>query len=175
MLLDAHRQLLARRPDALLILVPRHPERFGAVFELCRQGGFVSVRRSTGERPDAGTSVLVGDTMGELLFLYALADLAFVGGSLVPNGGHNLLEPAALGKPVLSGPHLFNFLDIAAQLREAGALVEVADGDALADRLDGLFAHRAQAQAMADAGLRVMRANEGALGRLLAGLGRLLD
>ncbi|PZP25207.1 lipid IV(A) 3-deoxy-D-manno-octulosonic acid transferase [Pseudomonas kuykendallii] len=174
-LLDAHRQLLARRPDALLILVPRHPERFGAVFELCRQGGFVSVRRSTGERPDAGTSVLVGDTMGELLFLYALADLAFVGGSLVPNGGHNLLEPAALGKPVLSGPHLFNFLDIAAQLREAGALVEVADGDALADRLDGLFAHRAQAQAMADAGLRVMRANEGALGRLLAGLGRLLD
>ncbi len=174
-LLAAHRRLLARRPDALLILVPRHPERFGAVFELCRQSGFGSVRRSTGERPGAETSVLVGDTMGELLFLYALADLAFVGGSLVPNGGHNLLEPAALGKPVLSGPHLFNFLDIAGQLREAGALVEVADGDALADRLDGLFADRAQAQAMTDAGLRVMRTNEGALGRLLAGLGRLLD
>jgi 3-deoxy-D-manno-octulosonic-acid transferase len=174
-LLAAHRQLLARRPDALLILVPRHPERFGAVFELCRQGGFASVRRSTGERPDAETTVLVGDTMGELLFLYALADLAFVGGSLVPNGGHNLLEPAALGKPVLSGPHLFNFLDIAAQLRDAGALVEVADGDALADQLDGLFADPARARSMADAGLRVMRANEGALGRLLAGLGRLLD
>ena len=174
-LLAAHRQLLGRRPDALLILVPRHPERFGAVFELCRQSGFGSVRRSTGELPGAETSVLVGDTMGELLFLYALADLAFVGGSLVPNGGHNLLEPAALGKPVLSGPHLFNFLDIAAQLREAGALVEVADGDALAERLDGLFADPARAWSMADAGLRVMRANEGALGRLLAGLGRLLD
>jgi 3-deoxy-D-manno-octulosonic-acid transferase len=66
--------------------------------------------------------VLLGDTMGELLFLYALADSAFVGGSLVPNGGHNLLEPAALAKPVLSGPHLFNFLEIAAQLRDAGAL-----------------------------------------------------
>ncbi len=76
---------------------------------------------------------------------------------------------------MLSGPHLFNFLDIAAQLRDAGALLEVADGGALADQLDGLFADPARARSMADAGLRVMRANEGALGRLLAGLGRLLD
>ncbi len=174
LLLAAHRQLLERRADALLILVPRHPERFDAVVELCRQGGFASVRRSTGERPAAQTSVLVGDSMGELLFLYALADLAFVGGSLVPNGGHNLLEPAALGKPVLSGPHLFNFLEIATQLREAGALVEVSDAEALVERLDGLFSDPARAQAMARAGLRVMQANQGALGRLITGLGRLL-
>ena len=124
-ILAAHRQLLSNHPDALLILVPRHPERFNSVNELCLSQGLPTRRRSTGEAVQAGDQVLLGDTMGELLFLYALADIAFVGGSLVANGGHNLLEPAALGKPVLSGPHLFNFLEIAAQLREAGALSEV--------------------------------------------------
>ncbi|HBX57079.1 MAG TPA: 3-deoxy-D-manno-octulosonic acid transferase, partial [Pseudomonas sp.] len=128
--LAAHRELLKQWPEALLILVPRHPERFNAVFELCQRQGFSTRRRSTGEAPLAGDQVMLGDTMGELLFLYALADTAFVGGSLVANGGHNLLEPAALGKPVLSGPHLFNFLEIAAQLREAGALLEVGDATA---------------------------------------------
>ncbi|WP_044870735.1 lipid IV(A) 3-deoxy-D-manno-octulosonic acid transferase [Pseudomonas sp. LFM046] len=172
--LAAHKALLARRPDALLILVPRHPERFGSVFELCRREGFAAVRRSSGEAVSAQTQVLVGDTMGELLFLYALADIAFVGGSLVPNGGHNLLEPAALGKPVLSGPHLFNFLEIAAQLREAGALAEVADAGELATQVGGLWADPVRAGAMHEAGLSVLRANQGALERLLAGLSRLL-
>ncbi|MHC8289308.1 lipid IV(A) 3-deoxy-D-manno-octulosonic acid transferase [Pseudomonas sp. XS1P51] len=173
--LAAHRQLLASHPDALLILVPRHPERFNAVFELCRQQGFATVRRSTGEPVTADTSVLLGDTMGELLFLYALADSAFVGGSLVPNGGHNLLEPAALAKPVLSGPHLFNFLEIAAQLRSAGALQEVEDAEGLALAVQRLFELPRDAQRMAEAGLKVMRTNQGALQRLLDGLGRLID
>ncbi|CAD5106517.1 lipid IV(A) 3-deoxy-D-manno-octulosonic acid transferase [Zestomonas carbonaria] len=172
--LDAHRQLLDRHPDALLILVPRHPERFAGVHELCRQRNFATRRRSTGETVDGQTQVLLGDTMGELLFLYALADLAFVGGSLVANGGHNLLEPAALGKPVLSGPHLFNFLEIAAQLREAGALLEVEEAPALAEALLRLWAEPASAQSMSDAGLSVLRANQGALERLLGGLDRLL-
>src|SRR5690606_39337435 len=100
-LLDAHRRLLASDPGALLILVPRHPERFGTVHELCLKQGCGTGRRSLNESPESDTQVLLGDTMGELLFLYALADVAFVGGSLVPTGGHNLLEPAALGKPVL--------------------------------------------------------------------------
>ena len=172
--LAAHRRLLAERADALLILVPRHPERFAQVFELCRREGFATVRRSTGEPVGDGVQVLLGDTLGELLFLYALADLAFVGGSLVPNGGHNLLEPAALGKPLLSGPHLFNFLEIAAQLRDAGDLLKVADGEALHGALSGLFADPAEARRRAEAGLSVMRANQGALARLLAGLERLL-
>ena len=172
--LDAHRRLLANHPDALLILVPRHPERFNSVFELCQREGFSTVRRSTGANVDAQTSVLLGDTMGELLFLYALADSAFVGGSLVANGGHNLLEPAALAKPVLSGPHLFNFLDIAAQLREAGALAEVEDAEGLAVEVRRLFELPRDAQRMADAGLAVMRRNQGALQRLLDGLGRLI-
>ncbi|MCU1750744.1 lipid IV(A) 3-deoxy-D-manno-octulosonic acid transferase [Pseudomonas sp. 6D_7.1_Bac1] len=172
--LAAHRQLLASHPDALLILVPRHPERFNPVFELCQQQGFATIRRSTGETVRADTSVLLGDTMGELLFLYALADSAFVGGSLVPNGGHNLLEPAALAKPVLSGPHLFNFLEIAALMRSAKALQEVDDAHGLALAVQRLFELPRDAQRMAEAGLSVMRANQGALQRLLDGLDRLI-
>ncbi|MDB6145758.1 MAG: 3-deoxy-D-manno-octulosonic acid transferase [Pseudomonas sp.] len=165
--LAAHRQLMVSHPDALLILVPRHPERFNSVHDLCQQQGFDTVRRSTAQAVTASTSVLLGDTMGELLFLYALADCAFVGGSLVPNGGHNLLEPAALAKPVLSGPHLFNFLEIAALLRYAGALEEVTDTAGLAKAVQQLFDQPAIATNMANAGLEVMRANQGALQRLL--------
>ncbi|MDX9672457.1 MULTISPECIES: lipid IV(A) 3-deoxy-D-manno-octulosonic acid transferase [unclassified Pseudomonas] len=172
--LNAHRRLLANYPNALLILVPRHPERFNSVFELCQREGFAMVRRSTGASVETDTSVLLGDTMGELLFLYALADSAFVGGSLVPNGGHNLLEPAALAKPVICGPHLFNFLDIAAQLREAGALAQVDDAEGLAVEVQRLFELPRDAQRMAEAGLAVMRRNQGALQRLLDGLGRLV-
>ena len=172
--LAAHRQLLASYPNALLILVPRHPERFNSVFELCRSEGFATVRRSSGESVKAQTQVLLGDTMGELLSLYALADSAFVGGSLVPNGGHNLLEPAALAKPVLSGPHLFNFLDIAAKLRDAAALEEVDDAQGLAVAVQRLFELPQDAQRMAQAGLKVMQLNQGALQRLLDGLARLI-
>ncbi len=174
-LLDAHRQLLANNPYALLILVPRHPERFGAVYEQCRKQGFTTVRRSLTEQPEATTQVLLGDTMGELLFLYALADLAFVGGSLVPTGGHNLLEPAALGKPVLTGPHLFNFLDIAAQLREAGALIEITDAAELATLIAALWRDAQRVERARSAGYIVLMNNQGALSRLLAGLGRLVE
>ncbi|SPO68991.1 lipid IV(A) 3-deoxy-D-manno-octulosonic acid transferase [Pseudomonas sp. JV241A] len=172
-ILAAHRQLREHHADALLILVPRHPERFNSVFELCR-GQFPTVRRSSGEPVAADAAVLLGDTMGELLFLYALADIAFVGGSLVPNGGHNLLEPAALSLPVLSGPHLFNFLEIAAMLREAGALQEVDDAQGLAAEVRRLVELPRDAQRMGAAGLAVMKANQGALKRLLDALGRLI-
>ena len=172
--LAAHRQLLARWPQALLILVPRHPERFSSVYELCQRQGFATCRRSAGAQPQATDALLLGDTMGELLFLYALADVALVGGSLVANGGHNLLEPAALGKPVLSGPHLFNFQEISSQLREAGALREVQDADSLAREVAQLWQSRDDWQAMSEAGLAVLRGNQGALARLLGGIQRLL-
>lgn len=168
--LAAHRQLLHSCPDALLLLVPRHPERFDEVYRLAMAEGFACVRRSSGEPVQADTQMMVGDTMGELLFLYALADIAFVGGSLVPTGGHNLLEPAALRRPVLSGPHLFNFLDIAAQLREAQALRVVENADELAEALRELIELPQAAERMSVAGLEVMRANQGALGRLVAAL-----
>ncbi|WP_307987270.1 lipid IV(A) 3-deoxy-D-manno-octulosonic acid transferase [uncultured Pseudomonas sp.] len=173
--LAAHRQLLGHYPNALLMLVPRHPERFNQVFELCQREGFATVRRSSGEPVTASTQVMLGDTMGELLFLYALADTAFVGGSLVPNGGHNLLEPAALAKPVLSGPHLFNFLEISAMLRDAGALEEVGDAQGLALAVQRLFELPQDARRMGQAGLKVMQRNQGALQRLLDGLGRLMS
>ena len=174
LILAAHRRLLAERPDCLLILVPRHPERFDAVHALCQREGFSTVRRSSGRPVGAGEQVLLGDTMGELLFLYALADAAFVGGSLVPNGGHNLLEPAALGLPVLAGPHLFNFLEIAAQLREAGALAEAVSAEALARELGELFGEPDRRRDMGRAGLGVLQRNQGALARLLDGLGQFL-
>ncbi|WP_455230099.1 lipid IV(A) 3-deoxy-D-manno-octulosonic acid transferase [Geopseudomonas aromaticivorans] len=171
--LAAHRQLLSGQPESLLILVPRHPERFESVHVLCRREGFTTVRRSSGQPVGEGDQVLLGDTMGELLFLYALADVAFVGGSLVPSGGHNLLEPAALGLPVLSGPHLFNFLEIAAQLRAAGALQEVAGAEGLARQLQCLLIGAESLRCMGAAGIGVLRANHGALERLLDGLARL--
>ena len=169
-ILAAHHQLLASHPDALLILVPRHPERFDSVHALCLREGLATVRRSSGQSVGQGEAVLLGDTMGELLFLYALADIAFVGGSLVPNGGHNLLEPAALGLPVLSGPQLFNFLEIAAQLRQAGALQEVRDAVSLSSALHQLLEDGEQCRSMVSAGLLVLATNQGALLKLLNGV-----
>ncbi|MCX5508812.1 lipid IV(A) 3-deoxy-D-manno-octulosonic acid transferase [Pseudomonas sp. BJa3] len=174
LILEAHRQLLSVHSDALLVLVPRHPERFAAVHELCA-GQFSTVRRSKGDAVTAQTQVLLGDTMGELLFLYALADIAFVGGSLVPTGGHNPLEPAALALPVLMGPHVFNFLEISAMLREAGALQQVDDAEGLAAAVRRLVELPQDARRMGEAGRAVMQANQGALQRLLDGLARLLS
>jgi 3-deoxy-D-manno-octulosonic-acid transferase len=168
--LAAHRQLLESHADALLVLVPRHQERFASVHALCKAQGFATVQRSLGQPVTAQTQVLLGDTMGELLFLYALADIAFVGGSLVANGGHNPLEPAALAKPVLSGPHMFNFLEIGAMLREAGALVEVDDAQGLAMAVRQWIELPRDAVRSGEAGLAVMRANQGALNRLLDAL-----
>lgn len=173
LVLQAHRQLLQVHGDALLILVPRHPERFEAVHALCSQQ-FATVRRSTGLPVLAQTQVLLGDTMGELLFLYALADMAFVGGSLVPTGGHNPLEPAALALPVLMGPHVFNFLEISAMLREAGGLQQVDDAQGLAGAVQRLVELPQNARRMGEAGRAVMRANQGALQRLLEGLEKLM-
>lgn len=171
--LEAHRRLLQVHADALLILVPRHPERFNAVHALCAEQ-FATVRRSSAELVTDATQVLLGDTMGELLFLYALADIAFVGGSLVPTGGHNPLEPAALALPVISGPHVFNFLDISAMLKDAGALQSVDDSQALAAAVQRLVELPQDAKRMGEAGRAVMQANQGALQRLLDGLARLL-
>lgn len=173
-LLGAHRRLRETLSDALLILVPRHPQRFEAAAALCRAEGFTLGRRSRGETPDAGTAVYLGDTMGELQALYGVGQLAFVGGSLVPVGGHNLLEPAAFGVPVISGPHLANFSDVAEVMREADALVEVADEAALAAALAHLLADRVARRRLGDAGRRVVEANRGALARTMAGLEALL-
>lgn len=167
LVLEAHKQLLQGFPKALLILVPRHPERFEIAHRLCQAEQLSVVRRSSGEAVTPATRVLLGDTMGEMLLLYALADVALVGGSLVPHGGHNLLEPVALGKPVLSGPHVFNFLEIARQMREAHALREVKSDREIATAVARLWTDKGACQAMQDAGQLVLKSNQGALERLL--------
>lgn len=173
--LRAHQAVLQALPDALLILVPRHPERFDAVARQVQDAGLAAVRRSSGQLPAADQQVLVGDTMGELVMLYACADVAFVGGSLVPNGGHNYLEPAALGLPVLSGPHRFNFTEISELLEGAEALQVVSDERALALAVQALLGDEAARERAGAAGRAVVQDNQGALERLLAGIARLLS
>ena len=138
--LDAFSQVSTRFADALLVLVPRHPERFSKVTALCRRRGFVTARRSDGLADCDELNVVVGDTMGELPLFYAAGDVAFVGGSLVSAGGHNMLEPAALGVPVIFGPHVFNFADISRKLIEHDAAEQVHDAEQLAQRICALFA-----------------------------------
>lgn len=166
-LLLAHQQLLTKQPHALLILVPRHPQRFDAVAELIAAQGLSLARRGAQQPVTASTQVYLGDTMGEMLLLYALADLAFVAGSLEPIGGHNLLEPAAVGVPVITGPHLDNFSEVAELLRDAGALKEVQQANELPALLQHLWQSKSTCQAMSQAGKRVVEANKGALGKQL--------
>jgi len=165
--LSAHRLLLEEIPEALLILVPRHPERFGTVKSLLRKNNFLFVSR-TDEAPCTGDhNVFLGDTMGELPMFYAASDIAFVGGTLVPVGGHNLLEPAALGLPIVTGPHLFNTQDIANMFSEKGASLQVQDAAGLAAALKHLFQDSDEAEAMASKGRTILADNRGALQRLL--------
>lgn len=167
LVLNTHRKLLARFPELLLILVPRHPERFAHARELVQKGGFSFTLRSSGEVPSGSTQVVLGDTMGELMLLYGIADLAFVGGSLVERGGHNPLEPAAHAIPVLMGPHIFNFRDICARLREAEGLVTVSDGDSLAENISNLLSDEDYRLWYGRQAVKVLHQNQGALTRLL--------
>ena len=129
--LDAFEQVLDGLPGSLLVLVPRHPERFREVATHVRRRGFEPVMRSRRPADCSGVQVFIGDTMGELPLFYAAADVAFVGGTLVERGGHNMLEPAALGLPVLFGPHVFNFAEISRRLLEAGGARAVGDSASL--------------------------------------------
>jgi 3-deoxy-D-manno-octulosonic-acid transferase len=165
--LAAHELLQTDRPGALLLLVPRHPDRFERVAELLARRRVRFTRRSSGIMPDSATQVVLVDTVGELAALYASADVAFVGGSLVPVGGHNLLEPAALGLPVLTGPSHSNGKDIARLLLEQGAALQVADARELAAALTRLLADPAQRQRIGAIGRRIVERNRGSVARLL--------
>ncbi|HLU07711.1 MAG TPA: lipid IV(A) 3-deoxy-D-manno-octulosonic acid transferase [Woeseiaceae bacterium] len=166
--LEAHRQVLEQVADALLILVPRHPERFDSVRQLLERQDIGYVSRTSASEVDAGSSVFLGDTMGEVPLFYAASDVAFVGGTLVPVGGHNLLEPAALALPVVTGPHLFNTQDIADMFVNIGALTKVADLDQLAVAVTRLLQDEATAHRLGKLGRDVVQRNRGALGRLLS-------
>lgn len=135
LLLASFQQVHQQFPQALLIIVPRHPERFAAVHQLCVASGLPVTRRSQAQAITPDTTILLGDTMGELLLWYACADIAFIGGSLVPHGGHNPLEAAAFGIPVISGQYTHNFTDIYPPLYASQGAVEVADIHALTQQL----------------------------------------
>lgn len=166
LVLDAFSALLASYPDLLLVLVPRHPERFAPVESLCRRQFQVQTRRAGGAVA-ATTQVLVGDTMGEMMPFFGACDIAFMGGSWVDKGGHNMIEPAAWGKPVLTGPSLFNFAEVSRLLLVAGAMRVVATPEALTQQVSDLLQHPETAGHMGAAAQQVAEANRGALNRLL--------
>ena len=158
-----HRRLRARWPGLLLLWAPRHPERFRPVAQACVEAGWRVATRQLTQWPDGGDDVFVIDTLGELVHFYACAEVAFVGGSLQPVGGHNLLEPAALGVAVVTGPELHNFADIAQRMDEAGALRIGADAEAVTLELEALLGDAAARGAMAAQGLRLVDEGRGAL------------
>ncbi|MDG1310663.1 MAG: lipid IV(A) 3-deoxy-D-manno-octulosonic acid transferase [Porticoccaceae bacterium] len=158
----------------LLVLVPRHPERFNSVAQLCHDGGFALARRSA-EEATAQADILLGDTMGELMAFFGACDIAFVGGSLVSSGGHNIIEPAAWGVPVLTGPHLFNFAEASRLLIEGGAMSVCGSAERLAEQAIGLFENQQRRTEMGDAARLIADANRGALERLMAVIDRHLS
>ena len=174
-ILDAHSKVLTALPNALLVLTPRHPERFERIVQLAKKRGFVTVARSSGHACTANTQVFVGDTMGELMLFFAAVDVAFIGGSLVPNGGHNLLEPAALGVAALTGPATFNFVDITRMLLDAHAAIQVQNSTELAQHVIYLLQHSKERSEMGERGREVIEANRGALAANLVLIEQLLD
>ena len=194
-ILEAHQAVLARHPRARLMIIPRHPERFSAVATLIASMGLTVKRRSmdTGgssstdgadpgaeSGPTAGSEdrdweVYLGDTMGELLMLYGVADLAFVGGSLIERGGHNPLEPAAWGLPVLSGPHIFNFETIYHQLAEGQGVFITPSAGVLAERVIQLLDDSDAATRAGGNALEVVSANRGALEKVVDGIVRRVE
>lgn len=169
-----HRRLRALFPDLLLLWAPRHPERFRMVADTARAAGWQVSTRSRAQWPKADDAVFVIDTLGELMSFYACADVAFVGGSLQAIGGHNLLEPAATGTAIVTGPHLHNFVEIAQRLQDAGAVRVVKDADAVREALEELLGDRQAREHMAAAGRALVETGRGALARTLSLLQPLL-
>ncbi|WP_243730280.1 3-deoxy-D-manno-octulosonic acid transferase [Marinomonas balearica] len=172
-LLSVHKKIKEQFPTALLILVPRHPERFEAVAELAKQRfDSVEMRSRNAIEHWCEVDVLIGDSMGELMHYYQTSDAAFVGGSLIERGGHNPIEPAVLGKPILIGPHTFNFLEISQSLVEEGGAIRVSSTESLVDALLSLN----KRDKCIDVGRRALayaEKNQGALERTLDALNRM--
>lgn len=170
----AHQALLKKFPDALLVLVPRHPDRFDEVALLLEKHQWAFARRSQEQGVTNKTQVYLADTLGEMMAFYAACDIAFVAGSFKAIGGHNVLEPAALAKPVITGPELFNFQKATDLLRHAHAMKVVSDEVALAEVLGDLFQLPEMQRKLGVAALDVVEANRGALDRQVALIEKLL-
>ena len=162
-----HRRLAEKFPGILLIWAPRHPERFRAVAVGAQSLGFKVSTRSVAQWPSATDDIFLLDSIGELTRFFAVADIAFLGGSLQPIGGHNLLEPAAAGVPTVTGPHLHNFTEIAKRLQDANAVIVAKDEAEVAQGLIEILSDAARSQRMSNAGLALIEEGKGALGRCM--------
>jgi 3-deoxy-D-manno-octulosonic-acid transferase len=170
----AHRAMQAARPDLLTIIVPRHPERGPIIFDRARAANLTPALRSEGQLPDSSTDIYVADTIGELGLFYALAPVAFVGGSLAARGGQNPVEAIKLGAAVLTGPNWQNFRDSYSELLRAGGALEVRDAASLADAALTLIDDSTARQTMTERADRTIASMSGALPRTLAELERYL-
>jgi 3-deoxy-D-manno-octulosonic-acid transferase len=174
-ILDAHKKIKAIIPSSLLILVPRHPERANQIAGLCKKRNLKTARRSKHESYTVDTDVFIGDTLGEMLLFFAAADIAFIGGSLIQHGGHNMLEPAALGLPVISGKYTFNFAQITKLLQKANALTLVATVDELAGDVISFIEDSKKRQAYGERAKQVAAKNKGALQKHLKIIKEILE
>ncbi len=165
--LEAHATALRRFPDTLLLIAPRHPERFKPVAAACRSFGFATATRTESVFADRNAQCFVIDTMGEMLWFYAACDVAFVGGSLVPIGGHNLLEPAALARPILVGPHTFNATEMTDELIASGGALRVRDSEQIGVELTRLLGHEDERESIGAAAMHGMERQRGAVERTL--------
>ncbi len=172
--LDIYKQLKKQFPTLLLVLVPRHPERFGEVKSLCNKRRLRTLLRTAKMPCHDAVDVYIGNTMGELKLLYAAADISFVGGSMVPVGGHNVLEPAAIGVPVMFGPFMANFKEIAKGLLSRGAAIQCQDQEQIINAFRQLAEDQQQRQQLIVLGREFVSQNQGALKRVLALLARVL-
>lgn len=176
MAIAAHTHMLATRPDALLLLVPRHPSRGQAVADLlAAAGGLPFVRRSRGDLPDAGDAVYLMDTLGEMGLIFRLAPVTVMGGSFMPLGGHNPIEPALLDSAVIHGPHMFNFAEIAAEMQAAGGVLLLSGPEGLTAAVDGLLSDPLARQAQAGAARAVALRNATAADSVMDALAPLLS
>ena len=164
--LEIYKEIKQKIPELLLIIVPRHPERFADVKKLCDQLRLGVVMRTAGDRVYAETDVYLVDTMGELKVLYAASDVAFVGGSMVPRGGHNILEAAAVGVPVMFGPYMVNFKEIVRGVLSYNAAIQCQNKDELVNAILVLYEQPAYRKSLAEKGMEFVRQNQGAIARI---------
>ena len=162
-LLTAFKTIKQEIPDSLLLLVPRHPERFQPVVNLCKKLGYKVAQRTNKQTSLENIDIYLGDSIGELWLFYAASDVAFVGGSLAPHGGHNLLEPAVLHLPIITGPHLFHFTAIADLLTQAKALTIAQDSDELAKIVINFLQNNRLQKEYGERAYEVVQKNQGAM------------
>jgi len=169
LILQAHKKILASQPDALLLLVPRHPEDCAPVYTLIQDLDLTCTKRSTQNKIEDNIQVYLGDTMGEMLLMFAATDISFMAGSLLGGkvGGHNVLEPAALSKPILTGPSYFNFQIITEQLINKKACIICASPEQIAHHVLWLMQHPTQQKNMGEQALKVVKENQGAVNHTL--------